>query len=193
MSVNHSTNDAGGDLRWRLFCLLCFSLLSLYSSSCFYIDVVVTLQRVLERTAVPKKLGKDGFPPYLYCQQGIMLFFCSGSKPFYCRLDQPRWVFSAGPGDIPITHCVDVWVQLLMPAHFICFAVGNHRLLKGKISPHCSLTIAATTWNYNYFFIYPFSLSTPSFLSLPSMLFLLFIFFSFFNPPLNLAFSCNEL
>lgn len=98
-------------------------------------------QHAVEHTAVPKKKGKEGFPPYLCCQQRIMLFFCPGCKPFYCRLDQPTWVFSARPGDFPITHCVDVWVQLFMPAHFNCLAVGNHRLLKGKISPHCSRTI----------------------------------------------------
>lgn len=134
-----------------------------------------------------KSRGKEDCLPYLCSQQGIMLFFCPGSKPRTAGWVSQDGSSIQGLGICPLPtvwmcECVQPW--LFMPAHFICFAVGNHRLPRGRISPHCSLTIAAIMELWLLF--YPPCLSLMPVFSFFSSVKIFSLLFISFSPSINL-------
>lgn len=165
MSVNRSADNASGESRWGLLFLLC--QVCVFFSSCSPVLMrSLPSKRGQERTSREKK---EGFPLYRCSQQGIMLLFCPGSKPFAAGWSSQDGSSLQGQGIFPFPPsstcaCVCVQPSLFMPAHFICFAVGTHRLPWGRTSPQRSPTKAATIWKHNYLFIPSFSFYSLSFL-----------------------------
>lgn len=105
-----------------------------------------------EHTAWQSGEKTQGFPLYLCSQQGITLLLCPGSKPFAAGSSSQDGSSLQGRGIflLPPPQQVCVQASLFMPAHFMCFAVGSHRLLQGRMSPSATLTKAATVWKYNH-------------------------------------------
>lgn len=113
--------------------------------------------------------GKEGFLPYLCSQQGIILFFGPGSRPSAGGWDSQDEASIQGLRICPLpTVCMCVCSRGCSCLHISSvFAVGNHRLQRGRISPHCSLTIAATVELWLLFLSVLSLFDSLSFLSLP--------------------------
>lgn len=115
-----------------------------------------------DKSTGPGKVGRktQGFPLYLCSQQGITLLLCPGSKPFAAGSSSQDGSSLQGWGIflLPPPQQACVQASLFMLAHFMCFAVGSHRLPRGRMSPSSNLTKAATVWKYNHLFILSSSL-----------------------------------
>lgn len=168
MSVKCGADDAwGGVTLGTLLPTLslssrdCLSFLFIFLlSSCVCCSVLVLSLRLYhgqEHTVWQSGEKTQGFPLYLCSQQGITLLLCPGSKPFAASSSSQDGSSLQGRGIFPLPPPQQVCVQasLFMSAHFMCFAVGSHRLPRGRMSPSAALTKAATVQKYNH-------LSVPS-------------------------------
>lgn len=160
MSVKCGADDAWGGVTLGTS-LPTLSLLSRDCFSFFFFSLLVCssvlvhslrLYHGQEHTAWQSGEKTQGFPLYLRSQQGITLLLCPGSKPFAAGSSSQDGSSLQGRGIflLPPPQQVCVQASLFMPAHFMCFAVGSHRLPWGRMSPSDTLTKAATVWKYNH-------------------------------------------
>ena len=160
---------------------LAFSLLEF----CLVLAAVVSLWHALEHPAVPNREKKEGCPPYLCSQQGIMLLFSPGFKPCAAGSGGQDGSPLQGAGICPLCVCVCVCVCALVvhACAFHLFCCGKPQITEREdFFP----LLADNSRHYGAEITYLSSLSicdSPSFLSLSSV--------KTFFPPLHCLPSFN--
>lgn len=89
-------------------------------------------KRRQERAAGLSREKKEGFPLYRCSQQGIMLLFCPGSKPFAAGWSSQDGSSLQGQGDFPIPpppcspHCSCLRTSSVLLLELIDYHEGGH-------------------------------------------------------------------